>query len=108
MCYISIRFYIYNDVSRGQLLQSGNIHDKYRGLDKNVNRISAAFIWPGNGRTYLFVGEQYYRYNERSGYIDMNYPRDIVGAWNGIPANVDAVFVWRNKATYFFKGKIIF
>lgn len=99
------RYYIYSSATSKSLVKSGSIHTKYDGLPAHVNRVDAAFIWPGNGRTYLFSGEDYYRYDERAEKIDYGYPRKIEGPWKGIPANVDAVFVWRNKATYFFKGE---
>jgi len=98
------RYFIYESVSNPRIKDEGNIHTKFRGLPPTVQRIDAAFIWSGNGKTYLFSGDQYYRYDENYHTIDSNYPRSIVSAWKGVPANVDSVFEWSNGATYFFKG----
>lgn len=85
-------------------VDSGSIFSKYRGLSNDVKKIDAAFIWSGNGRTYLFSGDKYFRYDEWRQSIDSNYPRDISLNWKGITGNVDAVFEWRNGKTYFFQG----
>ena len=88
-------------------MESGSIFSKYRGLKSTVTKIDAAFVWSGNGRTYLFVGTEYYRYNEHRQSIDPYYPKAITGAWKGVPTNIDTVFVWGNGITYFFKGNFI-
>ena len=96
---------MYQSIRRPRLEDSGSIFRKYGGLRSDVKKIDAVFIWPGNGKTYLFSGTKYYRYDEWRQSIDPNYPRDIKPNWKGIPDNIDAVFVWKNKKTYFFKGK---
>ena len=98
------RYYIYDRVLNGQLLEEGSIYDKFRGLSREVTKVDAAFIWKKNGRMYLFAGDDYYRYDESRRRIDYGYPRKISSAWRGVPDNVDAVFIWRNEKTYFFKG----
>ena len=98
------RYYIYDRVINAQLTEEGSIYDKFRGLPEEVTKIDAAFIWKRNGRMYLFVGDDYYRYDESRQTIDIGYPRKISDAWHGVPDNVEAGFVWRNDVTYFFKG----
>ena len=46
----------------------------------------------------------YWRYDEEVEYIELDYPRDM-GMWKGAPYNIDAVFQYHDKKTYFFKGK---
>jgi hypothetical protein len=98
------RYYIYDTVINAQLTEEGSTYDKFRGLPEEVTKIDAAFIWKRNGRMYLFVGDDYYRYDESRQTIDIGYPRKISDAWHGVPDNVEAGFVWRNDVTYFFKG----
>ena len=46
----------------------------------------------------------YWRFDEEEQYVELDYPRDLV-MWRGIPYNIDAVFQWHDKKTYFFKEK---
>lgn len=92
-------FHIYSDVG-GRVIESGTIASKYK---INVDKIDAAFIWNGNGRMYLFSGEYYYRFDENKQSMDYGYPKRIERNWKDLPSNVDAVFIWRNLITYFFK-----
>lgn len=98
------RYYVYEGVDRNRLVEEGSIFEKYNGLKRDVKKIDAAFVWLKNGMTYLFVGGDYYRYDERKEKVDYHYPKKISAAWRGIPNNIDAVFVWKNLVTYFFKG----
>ncbi|XP_057298329.1 matrix metalloproteinase-2-like [Hydractinia symbiolongicarpus] len=100
------KYYIYENVSNTRRIESGSIYDKFSGLPKTVKRIDAAFIWSGNGRTYFFSGKDYYRFNEKTGRTDLNYPKAITGSWKDVPSHVDSVFEWSNGVTYFFKGKL--
>lgn len=60
------------------------------GFD-NVTKIDAAMVWSKNGRTYLFSGSKFIRYNDETKQIDPNYPALITEKWHGIPNNIDAV-----------------
>ncbi len=62
-------------------------------------------MWGANGKTYLFSGNYYWRYNEALARIDMGYPAKINDSWVGVPNNMDAAMTWINGKTYFFKGK---
>ena len=46
----------------------------------------------------------YWRYDEEVQSIELDYPRDMQ-MWKGVPYNIDAVFQYHDKKTYFFKGK---
>ena len=50
------------------------------------------------------AGTMYWRFDEEEQYLELDYPRDLV-MWRGIPYNIDAVFQWHDKKTYFFKEK---
>lgn len=73
-------------------------------LDPFVDRIDAAFVWGANGKTYLFSGDRYWRYNAALESIDMGYPVPINASWVGVPDNIDSAVTWMNGKTYFFKG----
>ncbi|XP_013776805.2 matrix metalloproteinase-15-like [Limulus polyphemus] len=73
----------------------------FQGIPNNVD---AAFIWSGNGKTYFFQGNSYWRYDShKDPPVNSHYPRPI-NNWKGIPNNIDAVLEWENGQTYFFKG----
>lgn len=55
-----------------------------------------------NGKTYLFSGNYFWRFNDESGVLDSGYPRTM-DRWYGIPANLDASLTLPNGKTYFFK-----
>lgn len=67
------------------------------------NNVDAAFVWSGNGKTYFFKGDQYWRFDSRSDPpVGTRYPKPIKN-WAGLPNSVDAAFRWQNGLTYFFK-----
>ena len=45
----------------------------------------------------------YWRYDEDRDEVELDYPRDI-SLWKGVPPNIDAVFQYLDKKTYFFKN----
>ncbi|MCQ7614261.1 hemopexin repeat-containing protein [Salmonella enterica] len=61
------------------------------------------------GKTYLFKGSQYWRFED--GILDPDYPRAISEGFHGIPDNVDAALALPahsysgRERVYFFKGK---
>ena len=70
-----------------------------------LKSMDAALEWPGNGRTYFFKGEEYWRYNWNNERIDYGYPRKISKAWLNVPNDLDAALQWTNGRTYFMKGR---
>lgn len=69
---------------------------------------TSAFV-DQKGTTYLFKGEQVYKYNSKSKKISNGYPKLISDVFSGVPSNIDAVFVWgKDLKTYFFKGNFYY
>jgi len=104
--FLLISYSIFEDV-KGRKLSYGTIQQKY-GVGDDVEKIDAAFIWNGNGRSYLFAGDNYYRFDDSRQSMDYGYPKPIVGNWEGLTGQIDGVSIWRNKITYFFRGKYLY
>lgn len=66
------------------------------GIDKSVKNIDAAFVWGYNSKTYFFNGDMYWRFDEKSGQVDKDYPRRT-NIWRQIPRKIDAAFVFEGK-----------
>lgn len=74
------------------------------GLPPDVQRVDAAFNWSKNKKTYIFVKDQFWRFNEVKKKMDPGFPKLIADAWNGVPDDLDAVLQFNNDGhTYFFK-----
>lgn len=73
------------------------------GLPADLAKLDAAFVWGKNKKTYMFSGDQYWRYDERRRSLEAGYPRNIKN-WRGVPGALDGVLTWRDGLTYFFKG----
>ncbi|XP_035896729.1 matrix metalloproteinase-2 isoform X2 [Anopheles stephensi] len=73
------------------------------GLPDNIERIDAALVWSHNNRTYLYSGRLYWRFDEDTNRVELDYPRDM-SMWKGIGYNIDSAFQYRDGRTYFFKG----
>ncbi|KAF3704473.1 Matrix metalloproteinase-17 [Channa argus] len=73
-----------------------------------VDRVDAAFIWAHNGKTYLFSGGEFWRFDESKAnelgtrHPDQGYPRDS-SLWEGVPPDMDDVISWEQGDAYFFK-----
>ncbi|XP_047232236.1 matrix metalloproteinase-25 [Girardinichthys multiradiatus] len=73
-----------------------------------VDRVDAAFIWAHNGKTYLFSGGQFWRFDESQNgeqvikEPDSNYPR-ANDLWAGMPTHIDDIITWGEGDAYFFK-----
>ena len=74
------------------------------GFPYAIKKIDAALIFGPYRNTYFFVGDEYWRYNERYRSMDPGYPKKISSVWRGVPSNLDAAITWKNGLTYFFKG----
>ncbi|XP_034050453.1 matrix metalloproteinase-17 isoform X2 [Thalassophryne amazonica] len=81
------------------------------GSGKMVERVDAAFVWAHNGKTYLFSGGEFWRFDESrigqeaSRQPEPGYPRDS-SLWKGVPANVDDIISWGEGDAYFFKDNL--
>ncbi|XP_003961452.2 matrix metalloproteinase-25 [Takifugu rubripes] len=73
-----------------------------------VDKVEAAFIWAHNGKTYLFSGGEFWRFDEsqkRQGVHiqpESGYPRDN-SLWAGVPSHMDDIISWGEGDAYFFK-----
>ncbi|XP_017552906.1 matrix metalloproteinase-25 [Pygocentrus nattereri] len=67
-------------------------------------RIDAVFVWPHNGRTYMFSGGEYWRFDEADSdrRPEAGYPKPA-SIW-GEPSDPDDIIGMRDGDTYFFKG----
>ncbi|XP_029312805.1 matrix metalloproteinase-25 [Cottoperca gobio] len=76
-----------------------------------VDRVEAAFIWAHNGKTYLFSGGEFWRFDEgRKGEQviskpEPGYPRNN-SLWEGMPLHMDDVISWGEGDAYFFKDNL--
>ena len=70
-----------------------------------VSKIDAAFT-DGDGRVYLFRGNQYVRFSDRPSGADGGFPERISSRWTGMPeefnAGIDAALMTPDGATWFF------
>ncbi|XP_006887365.1 PREDICTED: macrophage metalloelastase [Elephantulus edwardii] len=73
------------------------------GFPMYVKQIDAAVFNPITAKTYFFVDNQYWRYDERRQKMDYGYPKWIVKNFPGIGPKIDAVFYSKNFY-YFFQG----
>ncbi|MCJ8738261.1 hypothetical protein PDJAM_G00033730 [Pangasius djambal] len=62
-----------------------------------VERVEAAFVWAHNGHTYLFSGEEFWRFTENKAHTvtrpDADYPRSA-SLWKGVPSIPDDIMSW--------------
>lgn len=77
-------------VLQGLRLNIGTIYEL--GLPSHVRQVDAAMHVGEYGKTFFFVGDFYYRYDERRRRMDPGFPRLIRADWTGIPRRVDAAF----------------
>ncbi|KAG5279973.1 hypothetical protein AALO_G00083560 [Alosa alosa] len=68
-------------------------------------KLEASFVWAHNGKTYLFSGGEFWRFDERGAGMrqEVGYPKSAT-LWNGVPAHPDDIISWGDGDTYFFKG----
>ncbi|KAG7470571.1 hypothetical protein MATL_G00115260 [Megalops atlanticus] len=66
----------------------GSIYDY--GFPKTVRKIDAAVHLKEYEKTYFFVGDIYYRYDEARSAMDPGFPRSIATNWSGIKGKIDA------------------
>ncbi|XP_028398592.1 matrix metalloproteinase-25-like [Dendronephthya gigantea] len=95
------RYYKYD----GTRLVVGPLHIEEYGLSAELRDMDAAITYPGNGQTYFFKGDKYWKYDEENRKIFPDYPKLIKKHWHGVPDNIDAALQTPEGETYFFKGK---
>uniref|UniRef100_A0A8C3VL25 interstitial collagenase n=1 Tax=Catagonus wagneri TaxID=51154 RepID=A0A8C3VL25_9CETA len=92
-------------VIEGVVMQSRIPQDIYSsfGFPGRVKNIDAAVHMEEEGKTYFFVANEYWRYDENKGSMDTGYPRKIIHDFPEISGKVDAVFE-DEGFFYFFQG----
>ncbi|KAF3853533.1 hypothetical protein F7725_014221, partial [Dissostichus mawsoni] len=76
-----------------------------------VERVDAAFVWAHNGKTYLFSGGEFWRFDEspkdQKGTMqpEQGYPRNN-SLWGGVPPHMDDIISWGEGDAYFFKDNL--
>nr|XP_019568235.1 PREDICTED: neutrophil collagenase [Rhinolophus sinicus] len=87
---------------RGYDIQQGYPkHISNYGFPSSVQAIDAAVSY--RTKTYFFVNNQFWRYDNQRQSMDPGYPKHIASNFQGIENRVDAVFQ-RNNFFYFFSG----
>ncbi|XP_061058618.1 neutrophil collagenase isoform X1 [Eubalaena glacialis] len=71
------------------------------GFPSSVQAIDAAVSY--RGKTYFFVNNQFWRYDDQSQSMEPCYPKSIASSFQGIESRVDAVFQ-KNSFFFFFSG----
>jgi Hemopexin/Matrixin len=71
------------------------------GIDHHFKQIDAIFKWHFNKLTYVFSGDQYWKFNGDR--VDEHYPKNILRAWRDV-YDIDTAFS-QDEKLYFFKGK---
>ncbi|XP_020851849.1 neutrophil collagenase isoform X2 [Phascolarctos cinereus] len=75
------------------------------GFPRTVQAIDAAVSYSNYGKTYFFVKNQYWRYDNLRRAMDPGYPKNIADKFQGLQSSVDAVFQ-KDHYFYFFIGPI--
>uniref|UniRef100_A0A2K6G508 Matrix metallopeptidase 1 n=1 Tax=Propithecus coquereli TaxID=379532 RepID=A0A2K6G508_PROCO len=90
---------------QGQNVLPGYPKDIYRsfGFPRTVKHINAAVSEEDTGKTYFFVANKYWRYDEYEQSMDAGYPKMIAHDFPGIGHKIDAVFK-KDGFFYFFRG----
>ncbi|XP_067145731.1 interstitial collagenase-like [Apteryx mantelli] len=90
-------------VLRGYDIAPGYPRSIYRlGFPKTIKRVNAAYSDETTGKTYFFIADRYWRYDENKRSMDHGYPRKIVSDFGKI-GRVDAAFQ-KDGYVYFFHG----
>ncbi|XP_033254337.1 matrix metalloproteinase-2-like isoform X2 [Drosophila miranda] len=98
--FIGRQYYVFNSVN----LASGYPKPLASlGLPPTLSHIDASFVWGHNNRTYLTSGTLYWRIDDYTGQVELDYPRDM-SIWSGVGYNIDAAFQYSDGKTYFFKN----
>ncbi|KFO86871.1 Interstitial collagenase [Buceros rhinoceros silvestris] len=73
------------------------------GFPSSVTKIDAAVHDPNTKKTYFFVSNKYWSFNENTRSMERGYPRKIEADFQGIGHKVDAA-LQKNGHFYFFHG----
>ncbi|CAB1341321.1 unnamed protein product, partial [Coregonus sp. 'balchen'] len=69
-----------------------------------LERVEAVFVWAHNGKTYVFSGGEFWRFDEggRDRKLEGGYPKRA-SLWTGVPSDPDDIISWGDGDAYFFK-----
>ncbi|CAB1341376.1 unnamed protein product [Coregonus sp. 'balchen'] len=69
-----------------------------------LERVEAVFVWAHNGKTYVFSGGEFWRFDEggRIRKLEGGYPKRA-SLWTGVPSDPDDIISWGDGDAYFFK-----
>ncbi|XP_063813085.1 matrix metalloproteinase-18-like [Pseudophryne corroboree] len=73
------------------------------GFPKNVKKIDAAVHFENLRKTYFFVGNKYWSYDEDKQAMDEGFPKFIAKGFPGMSPKIDAAVYYRGLL-YFFQG----
>uniref|UniRef100_A0A8D0C4N4 Matrix metallopeptidase 27 n=1 Tax=Salvator merianae TaxID=96440 RepID=A0A8D0C4N4_SALMN len=73
------------------------------GFPRTIQKIDTAVCDKNTGKTYFFVGNKYWRYDEKNQTMDKSYPRKIKDDFPEVGPKIDAVFQHKGFF-YFFRG----
>ncbi|XP_076017466.1 collagenase 3-like [Genypterus blacodes] len=77
------------------------------GLSKTVKKVDAALYDVDSGKTLLFVGTEYYSYDEARKTMDKGFPKRVDETFSGLTGKVTAGFQHRGF-TYIYSGPLMF
>ncbi|XP_075054028.1 matrix metalloproteinase-18-like [Mixophyes fleayi] len=73
------------------------------GFSRTVRKVDAAVHDETSGKTYFFVGDKYWSYDEEKQSMDAGSPKNIIDSFPGIGTKVSSAFQ-KNGFLYFFDG----
>lgn len=65
------------------------------GLPEELDHVDAAAVWGHNSATYIFSGTVYWKYDNKTDKMELDYPRDM-SIWKGVGYNINAAFQWHD------------
>ncbi|XP_072259151.1 matrix metalloproteinase-18-like [Pyxicephalus adspersus] len=74
------------------------------GFPRTVRKVDAAVHDDTTGKTYFFVDDKFWSFDEKTQKMDSTTPKKIIDGFPGVGSKVYAVFA-KNKFLYFFDGQ---
>lgn len=71
-----------------------------------LERVEAVFVWAHNGKTYVFSGGEFWRFDEggQDRKLEGGYPK-MASLWTGVPSDPDDIISWGDGKKY---AKLVF
>lgn len=71
-----------------------------------LERVEAVFVWAHNGKTYVFSGGEFWRFDEggQERKLEGGYPK-MASLWTGVPSDPDDIISWGDGKKY---AKLVF